>query len=416
MVSTSLAIYLALTVLARALGFASVLLLARSMSPADFGIYGFLQASANLIVIFTSLNLPTPIAVVLARGGGDRSRLENTVISVVVFLSISLAVLVSLLSFYFAFPEMALGANELLWFLVFTGMSSLQLLSSSALIARGQRLRSAATTLLSATTLCVALAVTQSLSVAEALRVGGLSISLGGLVSTLLLFSGGLNHNLRHVHASLVSFLKRNGSDIFLFSVLSFSASLLFQFGLWFLQRQLIARGGAEQGAIFAIGNQFYNVVLFLPGVFGPLLLRRLSRTTLEQEKIRQTLCAGAAAFSISLLGVIVFVGAGSFILLVLPSKYQVGIEPLALAVTAGALMFTKAPFSVFFQARVSAVAELFASLMAASILVLGACFPFIVAEATASLWLRLAAHFLLLTALLFAFVLYWRSFQRKLI
>ncbi|MGY3473989.1 hypothetical protein [Bradyrhizobium ottawaense] len=391
-----------------------MLLLARTMSPAEFGVYGFLQTSANLIVIFTSLNLPTPIAVVLARGGGDRLRLENAIVAIVLLFSTSLAVMVSCLSFHLAFPEMALGAHELIWFLVFAGASSLQLLSSSALVARGQRLRSATTVLLSAATLCTAIAIVQSLSVVQALQVGALSISFGGIGSALLLLSGGLHDDVREVCASLVGFLKRNGSSIFLFSIVSFCASLLFQFGLWFLQRQLMARGGAEQAAIFAIGNQFYNVVLFLPGVFGPLLLRRLSRTTSEHTRIRETLYAGAAAIGVAVMGVIVFVAAGRFILAMLPNRYQVSIEPLALAVIAGALMFAKAPFSVFFQARVSAVAELLASLVAASILVLGAGVPLIVMNATESLWLRVVAHLVLLAVLFYAFVLHWRSFHRR--
>lgn len=409
MIPASLVIYLALTALARALSFVSILLFAHAMNSADFGIYAFLQTSTNVIVLFTTLNSPTPIAVVLARGGGHRLRLENAILGAIFLGAVSLAMIVSLFCFYFAFPRLSLGLNGLAWFLVFTGMSSLQLLSGAALIARGERLRSALGVLLSAATLCVTLALAQSVSLAEALRLAALSVSAGGILSAFMLLGGGLHRDVRHVRASLIGFLKRNGRGIFLFSVLSFCASLSFQFDLWFLQRQLLMRGGAIEGAVFALGNQFYNIVLFLPGVFGPLLLRRLSTAALEREQFRETLRAAVIAFCVSLLGVLVFIEAGPFIVLLLPSKYQVGIQPLTLAVVAGAVMFAKAPFSVFFQARISALAELVASLVAAVVLIAGACIPDVVVNATASLWLRAAAHLVLFAIVFSIFVVQWR-------
>lgn len=415
MVPASLTTYFALTILARVLSLLSVLLFARAMNPADFGEYGFLQASANVIVVFTTFNLPTPLAVILARGGGQRLRLENAILTAVLLGSMVLAALISLLSFHFAFPSMTVGFGGVIWFLVFTTMTSLQLLSGAALVARGERLRSALGVLTSAVALCITLTFVESLSLTQALRLGALSVSLGGIVSTGMLLSGGLHYDFRHVGSSLMSFIKRNGKAIFRFSILSFCTSMSFQFGLWFLQRQLLAHGGAVEGAVFALSNQFYNVVLFLPGIFGPLLLRRLSIMRLERDQIREVLRAGGAAVGVAAFGILAFVGIGPFILLMLPEKYQVGPEPLTLAVVAGAIMFAKAPFSVFFQARVSASAELFASLVATAILASGAFIPTVVMNATGSLWLRVLGHFLLFAAVLGVFIARWHFVSRKI-
>ncbi|WP_164940538.1 lipopolysaccharide biosynthesis protein [Bradyrhizobium zhanjiangense] len=406
---------MALTVLARALSFFSVLLFARAMSPADFGVYGFLQASANLTVVFTTFNLPTPISVILARGGGHRLRLENTILTAVLLGSMMLGALTSLLGFFFAFPSISIGLNGVMWFLVFTSMSSLQLLSGAALVARGERLRSAVGILAGSVALCITLALVQSLSLAQALRLGALSVAFGGIISGAMLLSGGLHKDFRHVGSSLVSFLKRSGKTIFLFSVLSFCTSLAFQSGLWLLQRQLLAHGGAVEGAVFALGNQFYNVVLFLPGIFAPLLLRRLSIVRVEREQIGELLRAGGAAICVAALGTVIFAEVGPFILLMLPEKYRVGPEPLTLAVAAGAIMLAKAPFSVFFQARVSASAEFFASLAATAILVLGAFVPAVVMDAVGSLWLRVFAHFVLFAVVFGVFVARWRFSSTKL-
>ena len=406
----SIAFYLALTIVARAVSLLSVLLFARTMNPSDFGVYGFLQTSASVIVTFTTFNLPTPIAVVLARGGGHRLQLENTILAAVLLASMALAAGVSLLSLHFAFPAMSIGSDGGGWFVVFAGMTSLQLMSGAALVARGERIKSAVGILLGALILCGAAASVRSLSLTEALRVGGLSAALGGMASACMLLSGGLHNDLRHASNSLFNFVKRNGSGIFLFSIVSFGASLSFQLGLWFLQRQLLARGGAVEAAIFTLGNQFYNVVLFLPGVLGPLLLRRLSIVRLESDQVRETSRVGAASFGVASLGLAIFVAIAPLILLVLPEKYRIGVEPPTLAVAAGALMFAKAPFSVFFQARVSASAELAASLVAATVLVGAAFVPAVITSAIGSLWLRAVAHFVLLGVVFVAFVVRWRK------
>ncbi|UPJ78943.1 hypothetical protein IVB16_29440 [Bradyrhizobium sp. 183] len=414
MIASSIASYFLFACIARALSFVNVLLFARAMTPADFGIYAFFQASANLIVVFTTLNLPTPMTVVLARGGGKRLQLENAVLCLVFLGAVSLALIASVLCFYFAVPQMPFGSDVLVWFLVFSSMSSLQLLSGAALVARGERLNSAIAVFLSAVLLCVALTVARDLSLAQAMRLGALSVSLGASISFLMLLSGGLNYDARYVATSLLSFLRRDGRGILIFSVLSFGASLSFQFGLWFLQRQLLAHAGAMEGAIFALGNQFYNVMLFLPGIFGPLLLRRLSRQERESQQIQEVFRAGSVALVVSVLGVVTFIAAAPLILLLMPQKYQVGVDPLALGLLAGAIMFAKAPFSVFFQARVSAAVELFSSLAAAGILLAGASIPIVVSNAIDSLWMRAAAHFVLFLVMFSAFIFRWISLPQS--
>ncbi|WP_128943676.1 lipopolysaccharide biosynthesis protein [Bradyrhizobium zhanjiangense] len=399
--------------LARALSFVSVLLFAHAMTPAEFGIYAFLQASTSVIVVFATLNLPTPITVVLARGGGARLKLENTILVGAVLSSILLSALVSASSYSFAFPDVSLNSEELVYFIVLTGMNSLQILTGAALIARGRHVQSALAALMTTSTVCLGLTLMSDVSLVEALRLAAVSATIGGVTSIFMVLSGGLHYDFGGAVDSLRKFLKRSGTSILIFSLLSFCGSLSFQFGLWFLQRQLLVNGGAEQAATFAIGNQFYNIVLFLPGIFGPLLLRRLSRTR-EEHQLRLALCAGAAAVGVSILGIIVFILMSPLILMLLPSKYQIDAEPLVLSIVAGAIMFAKAPLSVFFQARVSAGAEVLASVVGSVVLVIGAWIPVLVVNATQSLWLRVGAHLALLLIVLVALLMQSRSTTRK--
>jgi O-antigen/teichoic acid export membrane protein len=404
--STSLAGYTMLALLSRVFSVISVLLLARALTPSNFGYYAFLQTSATVIVTFTTFNLPAPIAVVLARGGRERLSLENAILAGILATAFGLAMVASVGCAYLTFPRMPLDAVGLAWFMLLTGLTALQLLSGAALIARGQRLRSAGASLLGAIAMTITLALSHALSLTEALKIASLSMALGAVLSTALLLARGVHGELAYVQASFAKFMRRSGRQVLLFSLLSFAASLSFQFALWFLQRQLLVEAGAAQSAVFALGNQFYNVVIFLPGIFGPLLLRHLGTIQLVSGQAGEAKRAGLAACGLAALGVVLFVAIGPWILQVLPTKYQVGVEPLALAVAAGALMFAKFPFSVFFQARILAAPELYAAIAGAVILIAGACVPHLVDNANSSMALRVTAHFVQFAVVAIAFAL----------
>lgn len=403
--------YTVLALLARALSVASILLLAHALPPTAFGYYGFLQASAAVIVTLSTLNLPTPLAVVLAKGEEARIPLENAILAVALTGLFALACLTAGLGLTFVFPPLPLDFAGQSWFVLLAGLTALQLLTGAALVARGQKMWSAATAFLSPATMTMALFISGHFSLAGAVLLAAISMALGTLPALFILFTGGFHRDVRHVQASLFRFLRVRAKQLFLFSVLSFAASFIFQFALWLVQRQLLATAGPGESAVFALGNQFYNLVVFLPGIFGPLLLRHL--TTRQGGQAAIVFRAGLAACLMVILGITLFVVIAPYLLLVLPGKYQIGTLPMALAVAAGGLMFAKFPFSVYFQSRVNGAPELYASVLSAIILVAGAFAPAVVLFADAALTLRVAAHLVQFAIVAGAFAIMSRAVTR---
>jgi hypothetical protein len=126
---------------------------------------------------------------------------------------------------------------------------------------------------------------------------------------------------------------------------------------LWVLQTQLVATGGGKaEMAIYALGMQLYNAVIFAPIALSPLLLRKISAKPSEAEmiihRVRPWIFASAA-----LVSLLAFHLAHSF-LHYLPEIYTGATLALALAAGSAAVHFCKSPFSVYFQAKLKSGPE----------------------------------------------------------
>lgn len=406
-VSLNLASYTFLAIAGRALNVYGVLLFARELQPSAFGTLGFLQASTALIVAIVSLNLTVPMTVVLANGLSSRRCLENTILAAMFLAVATAAALAAVLSFTLTFPDLRLSVRDMVWFSMLAASSAVQIFSAAALVARGQKMLSATTTLLSAATAPAVLFVYPVNTLRQALSISVIALATGVIPALIALFRRGFEIRRDAVALAVSDFLRRRGKVLMLFSLNSFAASTLFQAALWYLQRQLIIRAGPTENAIFTIGAQFYNVVIFLPGIFGPLFLRRISPLGLQQ-RLALVAKATTISFMACICGVVAFYFLSPVMTSFLPHKYQIGPTPLILAIIAGAIMFIKFPISVFFQSYIRATPELFASAVAGAALLIGSAVPLFTENATTALWLRVVAHALqLMTAV--GFLYGWR-------
>ncbi|EIZ79788.1 hypothetical protein WSK_1613 [Novosphingobium sp. Rr 2-17] len=385
--------YTMLTLLARVMSVVSVLLFARLLAQDVFGKYAFFQTSATLIVTLAGFNLQTPVAVVLARGVEGRKKIENSIIVFLLFIT-SLAVgAFSIIAAAVFFPHMNLVAQDYLWFVIFGVTNSMQIFVSAALIARGQRMTSALGILISSTAICVVLLLSHKIGLAEALARSGLCVAGGVAFAAFFLLRAGLCTNLSIVAEAVLRFLKKSGRKVLIFSINSFAANFIAQFGLWLLQRQLIVNAGPSESAIFALSSQFYNIVIFLPGIFGPLLLRDLINRPSYLDQYKAVCRSAVAVIAVCVIGMVTAHFMIPYLAFVLPQKYQIGEIPILLSVFAGILMFIKFPFSVFFQARISAAPEVGGSILFSAVIMVGLLTSLFVRSADLSLTLRVLAH-----------------------
>lgn len=412
---SQLLFYTFLVIFARALNVVSVLLYARSLPPDVFGTFAFLQTSTTLIVTISSFNLTTPITVALAQGGGGRAKLENSVL-LVLFAVMTAAVMLSVcVGISFAFPPLHVTASDYAWFALFTTASAIQVISTAALIARGKPLHSAFSLIVTAGIVCAVLSVAgHELTLSIALIITAITTMIGMLLSIFWLMLGGFSRDSAFIAASLKRFYQNRGRKIILFSANSFASAFITQFALWYLQRQLLVSTGPEATAVFALSSQLYNIVIFLPGIFGPLLLRHLSAMPDIGGHVGPVWKAGIVVTLICVIGIATFHVLMPLIAAFMPVRYQLGEAPLILAVAAGALMFIKFPFSVYFQAQINAVPEFASSLAFSGILLIGASCVVFVHSATASLLLRAIAHLCQLVIAIAAFMAITRRRHRK--
>ena len=387
-----LATYTALSVVSRVFNVISVLQLARAMLTSEFGKIAFLQASAMLICTFATMNLQTPLTVALAKGTRD-PRKENTIIAYLISIVVLFSTCGVAISFAF-FPIVAFSRTQTLLYYGFTALTSSQFIATTVLVARGRKLFVSASTAIVNSLLCLTLRQFESLSLSEALWTTTGAVALTSLLLCAAIYCAGIDGDLIGAYRAGWAYLQRQARHLVSFAILSFCGSLTIQIGLWFLQRQLISVGGPDESAIFALGTQFYNVVLFLPSVMGSVLLRELSNIENNDLRFRSTTNAIFMSCGLAFGGLVFFGLTSHYILSVLPTKYSNQSGAITLAVTAGAFTFAKFPASVFFQSRIAALPELVSGVAAASILVLGAINRPFISSAVNALELRAFALF----------------------
>lgn len=360
------AAYFGIAILGRLASVAAVLLLARALDPSTMGGFAFLQATATIALTLGSLNLGQILNVSLAHTATRRIRRENAILALVLTGVSLLSVAVALTLLAASPGTVPASLNTVLLFAAFVAVTGLQSLVQMIAYARGEPVWAAACAAGSAIVLCAGVLVVQPVSIASALTISTLAIAAGTATLCARLFRAGLATDWRAASRLLKTIGRRHGRKLAAFSSISLVSGVVLQASLWLIQRHLIGNGNAADNATYAIGLQFFNVVLFLPSLYAPLLVRRLSLLDDGPSRHHDVAAAAAACVVICLSGLLVLSLAEGSIIWLVPAKYTGASNVIWWSVLAAAFMFVKFPFSVFFQVRYSAQPDAVANLLAA--------------------------------------------------
>lgn len=399
-------LYLLVSLLGRAANVISVILLAHEMSVAQFGTFAFLQATAAVAMTLATLNFPVSLNVILSRGTLARLPLENSMLVVLLSGIALVSGPIATIAIAIVAPGTLSVMPEWIWFSLYVSALCLQSLVQAVLYSRASPVISSLSGAFATTVLCIAILLLKVRSVGSALELSALSMLGGVVLASFWIFRGGVIRHSPTVLTAGLSFVRRRGVELIRFSFLTLASGFTFQAALWFIQLRLLAVAGPGQNAPFALGSQFYNVIIFLPTVFAPILLRRMSREESELQRRRDAIIFTGLATVLCMAGIKVFDLSSSTILSVLPDRYGSAVDTIRWAVVAGAIMFAKFPLSVFFQSRLTGSPEALANVMAAALLVCGAMLPTWVSSSMMSMELRAAGHFLQFGCIGAAFVI----------
>jgi O-antigen/teichoic acid export membrane protein len=132
-------------------------------------------------------------------------------------------------------------------------------------------------------------------------------------------------------------------------------------FSQWLIQRKIVfGAGGASENAIYSIGNQIFNMMIFIPNIITPIIITRLAAAGTDLALRRKICLRSLRLFA----GLAVCACLGAFIGLrlgipYLPPRYAVAAETGLIASIAAAFQILKAPFSLFFLSELKASREI---------------------------------------------------------
>lgn len=393
MANLKIVLFSAISIATRILNIASIILFSQLLSPVEFGLFAFVQGSAATIAAIATFNMAPSIIVIISKSSSAAFAVINTILASYFATLIIASSAIAYIVYFIAFPQTQMSRSAIFYFAIISSSSATQVIANSVLIARRQKVLSAAIPAIAAAMLVASLYFYKITSLDAALALSAFNLAVAALVSVSVCLSGGMAINLDVVAYRLRTFIIRNGRSLVRFSLLTFVASAGFQLSLWILQRQLIVNGGGKELAIFSLASQFYNVVIFIPGVLGPVLLQNLVQLDSIKLKARVTIKIAAACSITCATGIILFSFVGPIILKILPEKYNLSSYIVMLGISAGALMFVKFPFSVFYQSQLAVKPELFSSLCASLFVIVGAMYAPFTGSAEGALWLRLGGH-----------------------
>jgi O-antigen/teichoic acid export membrane protein len=177
--------------------------------------------------------------------------------------------------------------------------------------------------------------------------------------------------------------------------------------GYWFLQHELIeSEQGELANAVYGVGNQIYNIIVFLPFIFNPLIVGRLSNLQGDRAALRRECIKFASLFLASSIAICIAVWITfAFALHLLPPAYLGSLQVVVVASAAAALQLVKAPFTLFFVAKLRAGPELIATSVGTAALLVGG-FVFPIHDAETAMNVRFASQLLMTLCVAIAFLI----------
>lgn len=208
------------------------------------------------------------------------------------------------------------------------------------------------------------------------------AVCSGGLTAGLLIIGAhikvwpaeqvGCRDGLRRA----MSFGKTKGRQLLGFGTKSVLNSGMLQIGLWLIQARLLHDQGSREVAIYGIGQQFYNVVIFLPILVGPILLAHYAESCSRGRGDRRLVGWALAVFAAVCVGIVIgYEVLGPYVLQFLPSIYRNSGAVIFWSILGGVCVFLKAPISIYFQSHLRVLPETLGTTVAAAVLIMAAVY-----------------------------------------
>lgn len=402
--------FIAMSLVGRLLSILAVVVLARQVDAAQFGIFSYLQTTANLGLLIGLLNLPNILNVKLAHDNKETIRIENSFLIITTFITSIFASSIFIFILFFSNSNQLNSINELLSILLFIFTNAALSLLQAALFARGQFLVVAFSNLLISAAYFLVVCLAPLRTFADILLACALTNGIGVVIFAAKALGGGVIADVRVIGQAISRHSREWIRLLVTFSGATLITGIAFQYAMWLIQRSIIASGGPAENAIYAIGLQFTNVVIFLPSILAPVLVRTVTLSRAEGGKIRRVLAYFALSAVCCIAGLAAFWLLGDHIAALFPKSYAIDNRVLLISIGAGIFAFLKAPFSVYFQTRLEALPDSAGNVVAALATCVVAVFTPLAATALGGSELRALAWLiqLLLVGAFFA----WRAVE----
>lgn len=366
-------LYVALSMIARVLNILAIIMAASMATPVAFGTFTFAQATSGFIVFLISLNMTVSLNVIVSSTKSRVIRITAVAFADLFILLISLTLIpLSLFATMFISGASHWSVTSFFLTYVLTTSGLAQVLFYGLLFGLNRPAITAAAGLMS-TVLFVLIAYMLSATSSDAVLIGS---ALSALIANVVLVL--MTHRCAGVSLRLLlrrgfrlasAFARRQIEPIFSFGFKSALNIGLLQIGLWALQAKLMRVAGQSDVAAFGVGAQFYNVVIFLPVMIGPLLLKAMAEEA-PARKRRKVLLALLFCVIACIAILVGYVALRPVLFSFLPKLYGRSEEVVFWSILAGCVLFIKAPVSIYFQANFKVLPEGLSTTAAAAILI----------------------------------------------
>ncbi|WP_296680450.1 hypothetical protein [Novosphingobium sp.] len=384
--------FITMSVAGRLLQIAALLALAKRAAAADFGLFAYAQTAANLGLLIGLLTIPSILNVELAH---DRVRwrgMENTLSLLFCVIGTALALAVSGMTLWVGGTDPFGSDSGWLLFCVFIAVNTVQLVFQAVLFARGNHLLVAAGALVVGIVQLTLILTIDLGSVARVLLVPTLAYAVGAILFAGCALRSGVN--LRG--AQVIKVLSRNRQRwtalLLKYAGVTLLCGGVFQYAMWLIQKSLIAAGGPAENASYAVGLQFTNIVIFLPALVAPVLVREIRLAPAGRGQMRRVLALAAFAAVCCACGLAMFWLIRMPVLALFPNSYALSVPVVMASVVAGVFAFIKAPFSIFFQTTLDARPDASGNIAAGLVTVVAIWAGSLGADAAGASMLRAAA------------------------
>ena len=360
--------YVFVSILGRVVNIAYMLVAIAKVGSHDFGIFSFVQVTGLTLATLFTLAMTTSLNVILARDhdakiGGQAASFSLCYVGVIALL----------LSPILIMPANLIHGLPATWG-VRIGLYVFTLSILAQNIFQGWLFGFARTTYVAAVVLVTSLFAFAAILIAPRGDVYTLLTAYGSaLALSALLMGFSVYRSSGIAWPSPVQaghFAKEFGQTLVAYGMKSILNTTIFQLALWQLQAHIIASLGPVESAHYALGMQFYNVIVFIPVLIGPLLLNRLGKISGDPARaVRFTFLVTMACVVLAAGEFGSILAAFPFVSHFMPKAYRDSAPAIFWAIGAGTLLFVKTPMSVYFQSTLRAFPETVSVSLSAALL-----------------------------------------------